>query len=251
MYRECHRYYKSKDFRNPKFSYPYLRILFAIADSHKALQQTDSATYYNRLGYQKAKALQDKAMLPYFILNEGANLIVKRKFKIALDSINKALPEIVYNGDEANTMASYYYLGKANDGLGKKEEAALNFIKVDSIYKKTKTMYPELISGYPFLVSYYKEKNDKEKQLEYLTTYVTIDADFQKNYKEMYRLIVKRYDIPHLFSEKESLIHSLKNQKNQSYWIILLLSCIAVLVGAYGYYQRTLNRKYKFRFEKS
>jgi AraC-like DNA-binding protein len=250
IYRKVNSFLSKKDLNESKYSGFYKKVLFGLADTHKALQQTDSATYYNRLGYKVCKKNNDLYFLNMFILNEGANQVITKNYKTALDSIKKALPEIKNFHDQVNTMASYYYLGKAYNGLGKNDIAAQNFIKVDSMHKISKTMYPELISGYPFLINYYKKKGDKEKQLEYLTTYITIDSTLQKTHNKMYKLLVKEYDIPHLVKDKEDLIKSLKKDVPVYYWALGIMLILLMGMGIYSFYQSNLKKIYKTRFEK-
>jgi AraC-like DNA-binding protein len=250
LYRECFNYYRDKEVRAPQYSVAYQNVIFALADAHKALNQSDSATYFNKLGYRESKFTKDDEYNSLFILNEGANLVLKKNFRGALDSIKKALPKMIAYKNEGNILASYYYFGKAYDGLGQRLEAAKNFLKVDSLYKKTNRITPEFVSGYLFLISYYKDKGDKENQLKYLTTYMFIDSILQKNYKELTKKLQRGYDIPHLISEKEILIQSLENDKAKSYWSIGGLLLISIFVTGFGFYQHKLKKKYRLRFEK-
>lgn len=249
LYRECYNYYKSKEVRTPKYSSSYQEVIFALADAHKALHQIDSATYYNKLGYKESKITKEKEYNALFTLNEGANLILKKNYSGALDSIKKALPVMITFKNEGNILASYYYLGKAYEGLGNKPLAIINFIKVDSLYNRTKRITPEFTSGYLFLISYFKYKGDKENQLKYLTQYMYIDSLLQKNYTELTKKLQKEYDTPRLFSEKETLIESLKNDKAKSYWSIGSLIFITISVTGFGINQHILKKKYKSRFE--
>jgi len=250
IYKECFHYYRTKDIRNSKYSNNYQGVIFGIADCYKSLKNTDSTTYYNKLGYIESKIAKNEENKYLFILNEGANQVLKRNYKAALDSINKALPKMIAFNNVGNTLAGYYYLGKAFDGLGNKSKAVKNFIKVDSIYNKTKDISTEFIDGYPYLINYYKNKGDKENQLKYITIYMKIDSTLQKNYKELNKLVLKEYDIPHLFSEKESLIESLENDNYKSYWSIGGLLLITISVSGFAIYQQNLKKKYRSRFEK-
>jgi AraC-like DNA-binding protein len=250
LYRECYQYYKRKPIRTSKYSYIYQNVIFALADAHKALQQTDSATYYNQLGYQESKLTKNEFINGLFVLNEGANQVLKKNYKVALDSIHNALPKMIAYEDKDNVLASYYYLGKANKGLGNTTEAVKNFLKVDSIYQKGKKIYPELMDGYPYLIAYYKQKGDKTNQLKYLTTYMTIDSTLQRNYKELTKKLQKEYDTPQLLETKESLIHDLQNGEQRGFWIIGLLTLIVVVIGALGWRQYQLKKTYHLRFEK-
>lgn len=248
IYKEIFNYYKKVDaFKTDHSKEIYQKAIFGIADSYKAIKLTDSATYYNRLGYREAKKTNNEQMLNLFTLNEGANQVLTANYKAAFDSIKKAMPFLKRNNDNANMMASYYYLGKISQGQGNTNEAVKNFVKVDSIHQKDKIMLPEFIGGYHYLISHYKKTGNKEKQLEYLTKYTRIDSAFQQNHNKMYKLLVKEYDIPHLFKEKEDLIASLQDH-NSIYLIISILLIISVF--SLLYYQYRIKKIYKARFQK-
>ncbi|WP_166638423.1 helix-turn-helix domain-containing protein [Flavobacterium sp. 245] len=250
LYKECFNYYKEKDVRESKYSYAYQDVLFGLADAYKTLHQLDSATYYNKLGYKESKLTKDFEYNTLFVLNEGANSVEKKMYNTAIDSINKALPRIIFYKNSENTLASYYYLGKAYNGLGKMDKAAENFIKVDSIYNKTKKITPEFTSGYLFLISYFKNKNDKENQLKYLSQYMFIDSLLQTDYKELSKKLEKEYDIPNLILEKENLIQDLTNGKNRFYWEIGLLLSLVIITTSFGVYQYKIKKRQYSKFEK-
>jgi AraC-like DNA-binding protein len=250
IYKECYKYYLSKDVKDPKYSYAFQHTIFGIADCYKSLNRTDSTSHYNRLGYQEAASTKNAEFKYLFILNEGANEVLKKNYKVALDSINKALPKMITFNNVGNTLAGYYYLGKAYDGLGNEIDAVKNFIKVDSIYKKRKEITTEFLNGYPYLINYYKTKGDAVNQLKYITIYMAIASTLQKNYKQWSKLLSKEYDTPHLFSEKEALIQLLKKDKTQSYMGIATLLFLVILISLFGFYQHKLKKRYKSRFEK-
>lgn len=246
LYKECFNYYKQKDVRDPEYARVYQLVIFALADAHKALLQADSATYYNKLGFKESEITKEKENNGLFTLNEGANLVLKKNYVGALDSLKKALPVMITFKNEENTLAAYYYLGLGYAGSGKHEKAKLNFIKVDSLYGKTKKITPEFISGYSYLISYYKKRNDKENQLQYVSKLMSIDSTLQKNYRELSKKLQVEYDIPHLVEEKEALIQSLEKGQSVSYiWIVILIICVTGLIG----YQFYLKKQYQKRFE--
>jgi AraC-like DNA-binding protein len=250
IYKECYNYYRTKDFRTGKCAGDYQSVIFGIADCFKSLQQTDSTTHYNRLGYNECKITKNEEFQYLFVLNEGANQVLKKNYNVALDSIEKALPKMLKYENTGNILAAYFYLGKAYDGLNKKTKAAENFIRVDSIYKVTKEISKEFVDGYPYLINYYKNLNDKENQLKYITTYVSIDSSLQKNYKELNKLVQKEYDVPHLISEKENLINSLNNDKAQTRWELMFLLITTLGIGSLAFYQYRTKKQDRVRFEK-
>lgn len=250
IYKECYRYYKSIDARNSRYSRRYQGIIFGLADCHKSLLNTDSTTYYNKLGYRESQITKNEEYKYLFVLNEGANQVLKKNYKVALDSINKSLPKMIEYNNVSNVLAAYFYLGKAYDGLGKKGKAAENFIRVDSIYKITKEISTEFVDGYPYLITYYKNSGDRENQLKYITAYMIIDSTLQKNYRELNKLIYKEYDTPRLLSDKENLITSLNNDKIKTYWGLGFLFVTAISLGGFAVHQYRTKKQYRSRFEK-
>lgn len=249
IYKECYNYYKTKDYRTEKYANDFQDIIFGIADCYKSLQNTDSTTFYNKLGFRESKITNNTSLKYIFILNEGANQVLKKNYHAAIDSINKALPQIIKNNDLGNTLAAYFYLGKAYNGIGRTETAVKNYLKVDSIYSTTKEITTEFIDGYPYLITYYKNIGDKENQLKYISKYMSIDSVLQKNYRNFNNLIRNEYDFPRLIHEKESLIESLKKNNLRSFWGIGVLVLVVLSVSIFGFYQFQLKKRYRARFE--
>ncbi|SHM77586.1 hypothetical protein SAMN05443669_10725 [Flavobacterium xanthum] len=246
LYRECFNYYKGKNVRSPEYATEYHNVLFALADAHKSLKNLDSTSFYNKMGYQESKATKDQYYISYFILNEGANQVLKKNYKAALDSINKALPQIISDKNYGNILASYFYLGKSYAGMGNEKKAIQNYIKVDSMYVINKRIIPEFVGGYSYLIEHYKQTGDKEKQLKFLSKFMKIDSLLQRDYKQLSKVLLKEYDTPHLFAKKESLIQSLqKKQSASSTWILILIGSLGGLI-CYQYY---LKKQYRKRFE--
>ncbi|KFF06334.1 helix-turn-helix domain-containing protein [Flavobacterium reichenbachii] len=249
-YKECYNYYRTKDFRTEKYADDYQSVIFGIADCFKSLHNTDSTSFYNKLGYKESAITKNELFKYLFTLNEGANQILKKNYTAALDSINISLPMMIDHKDTANELAAYYYLGKAYDGLGKKEKAAENFIKVDSIYKVTKEISKEFIGGYPYLINYYKDLGEKEEQLKYITVYMNIDSILQNNYRKLNKLVKIEYDTPHLISEKENLINSLNSNIIKTRWGLGFLFLTTLSVGGFAFHQYRTKKQYRLRFEK-
>lgn len=250
IYKECYNHYKTTNYRTGKFARDYQSVIFGIADCFKSLQNTDSTSYYNILGYKESKITKNEYHQYLFVLNEGANQVLKKNYNVAKDSITKALPEMVRYDDTGNILAAYFYLGKSYSGIGEKTKAAKYFIKVDSIYEATKKISTEFIEGYPYLINYYKNQGDKENQLKYITKYTLIDSTLQRNYRELNKLLYKEYDTPRLISEKENLIASLNNDKIKTRWSLGFLFLSTLGIGGFALYQFRTKKQYRSRFEK-
>ncbi len=246
LFRQCYKFYK-KDIDNYKDE--YLKLIFSVADSYKTMQVLDSTSYYNVLGYKESKRLENEKMNSLFILNEGANQVLKKNYLASIDSIKKAFPLIKKNDDIGNILASYYYLGKSYQGLNDAKRAVENYAKVDSIYRLREYITPEFVDGYYYLIDYHKKNNDDKKQLFYLNSLISIDSVFQVNYKQLSKKLKNDYDIPHLIQEKETIIKGLHNDKKANYWIIGILGLTVVLSLVIMQHLTNQKKQYKQRFE--
>jgi hypothetical protein len=88
-----------------------------------------------------------------------------------------------------------------------------------------------------------QRKDDKKNQLKYITKYMDINKNLQKNYKELTKT-AKEYDIPHLISEKRN-IQSLEDENAKSFWGIGGLILLSISVSGIGFYQYNLKKTYK------
>ncbi len=248
LYKKCLAYYRKKNNRNKKYSWYYQQAIFGLADVYKSLKMSDSSSYYNRMGYNEARITKNEDYFSLFILNEGANQILRKNYKATIDSVKKALPILVKNKDQGNILAAYYYSGKAYEKLNDKINAIVFYKKVDSVYEIANRINPEFVDGYLFLTSHYKEQGDTHNQLKYLNKYISIDSVLQKKYKKLYKLIKNEYDFPNLINDKEKDIQKLKNKNSNSFYSILLLIGILVIISSLSYYQYRQKKIFKERF---
>ncbi len=250
LYKECLQYIKTKDLSDPYYARQYLNILFALADGYAAMEKYDLASQYNRLGCKAAIKSKSEKMQYLFILNEGAVQSSKKNYAAALDSINKALPKIkTMNNIGLNLLAAYYYSGKIYEMMHQDALAEKNYLVVDSIYNTNKNITPEFVGGYTFLINYYKQRNDKDRQLKYLNAFIEIDGNFRKSYIQWNQLLKYKYDIPHLIKEKESIISKLRYDKIKNRWFFLLLGVVILLVLAYVFYLKRQQQTERRNFE--
>ena len=230
-------------FKNKKTVYSdYEKALFSLADVYKSLHHTDSTTYYNKLGYKVSVENKNDYMKSLFILNEGANHLLKKEYKIALDSVNKSYKGISDANDQHNILAYYYYKGIANKELGNHKIAVSNFRAVDSLFAVNKNYYPEFVSGYEFLVDYYAKNNRSDSTMYYFNKLKKIDTYFQTNFKELLKSLHTNYDLPKVIQSKENEINNLSHQTKWQL-SLLVLSLFFVVLFVILYWKQKKQRK--------
>ncbi len=237
---------------NPEIEHYSEHYLYSLEDLGKCyirLKKPDSALVY----YNKAisKTLKEKDSFTYlaFVSRTGSALYAKGNYNDALDSLQKGdKNRDFYNNSYLPYY--YYYVGSTYYNQGNIEKGITYLKKIDSIYEKKHVLSPELPSVYDKLVSYYREKNEKEKQLEYLYKLVRVVRIIDAKKVNIKAKTEKEYLIPKLLEEKEGLIDELnkKNKKSTTiiWWVLVFLS-ISVIVLLY-YLRR--QQQFKQRFEK-
>lgn len=227
----------------------YLESLLSLADSYRYNKMLDSATFYNKEGIVKSKN-KYKKMYSSFVINEGINLYYKNNFKAAKDSIDKGIAlKNIHNPRNINIIIlGMYYNGKIQDKLGYHEKALYYFLKQDSLVQNKKFFIPEIRQGYEFLIKNYKQKKNKDKQLEYINKLLNFDSIIYNQRSFVSDKLFTEFEKPTLLKEKQLLIRELeKDQKSISYWLsISVFVSIAILLLLLFQYKKRKALKKKF-----
>lgn len=239
-------------FAEQEYKTDYLNVLFNLSSAYCRLNINDSSTYYNKLGYKKSIEYNDTIMIDYFTLNEGVNLVYKKRYEVALDSILKVIPKIVTTNDIPNIIVSHYYLGVIYNKQNIVNKSIFHLTKMDSLLTDSNEAIHEIRGGYEILIDHYKSKNDLEQQLFYVNKAIRFDSINYNSFKKLIKGISKKYDRQQLEEEKKDLKYKLDEATNNelySKWkitFLIFIIIIALLVILYNYKKRI---SYKKRFE--
>ncbi|UEQ78771.1 helix-turn-helix domain-containing protein [Chryseobacterium arthrosphaerae] len=239
------RYYAyNADYMNPE---ERQLLKLNLADAYIEINKMDSAYILIQEGLktsEKNKNLygryQNLGLLGYYYVKQ-------KKYN---DAIHNLAPceNFFFKTKEYSKRAQNYTLlnlGRSYAGLQDKEKAIGYFSKLDSLVQKTGSVFPELKEVYTYLIRYYKENNDKEKQLYYVERFLEADHVLDTQFRYISREVPRRYDALNLQQEKESIIAELQSRKNLFY---IVLSCLLIshllFINVYFKYKRT-EKKYK------
>ncbi|MFY7669794.1 helix-turn-helix domain-containing protein [Tenacibaculum sp. MEBiC06402] len=239
----------SKSQMKYKFNYIYLQSIYAMANSYNYLNQLDSASFYNELGYKEAIKLDEPNERYYFILSQGITHFFDQKFKIAIDSLTKASVHFTDNKDMPNSSEAYYFLAKSYKMIGQNSLAIKYFKKVDTIFKSTGDLLPIIRDTYHQLINYAENNNNLKQQIDYTNQLIKLDSILYTNEIYINKNLIKEFDIPRLISNKEKLINDLKFKEKKSKLLFVILITLIVLfiyISALQFYKR---RFYKRKFE--
>ncbi|NML70761.1 helix-turn-helix transcriptional regulator [Chryseobacterium sp. RP-3-3] len=230
------------------YNAPYLSeseladIHLNLTSTYLDIQKMDSAKVLIREGLQLSKNNNIYRYNQYLSIFGLYNLKLKN-YQIAIDNLKQSKKYFIdAQSDALSINYATLYLGQSYAGLGQKEKAVKNFIAIDSTVQKTHNTFPELREVYPYLIEYYKEKNDKEKQLYYIDRFLKIDKQLDSRFRYISRELPRRYDTPNLINEKAKIISELENRKIVLYFSICILILILFLV-LYLYYKSEKKNK--------
>lgn len=221
----------------------YIYSLMSLIDSNTKLGQFQ----YNKALLKEAFDYLEKNKLdqyiPYFISSEGTDAYYAKDYSTAISKLSKAIK--LYN-DQWQHNTEVYYLGLSYWYTGKQELAVKYLEEIDKHYNKTKKLDPQFRSAYEILIKYYNSTGNTAKQLEYINKLMFLDRSYEKNYKYLYKRIVKEYDTKKLVAEKNRIETKLNNQRI-IFTVIFLLFIIVFLF--FGLKIQKEKQNYKKRFE--
>lgn len=146
-----------------------------LTSSYLDIERTDSAKVLIEEGLQSSQK-NNKYRYNQYLSLLGLYNLKEKNYKAAINNLNRS--KKYFLGTDSDPLSINYatlYLGQSYAGTGETEKALRNFLAIDSIVKKNNSTFPELREVYPFIIEYYKAKDNKEKQLYYIDRFLAID----------------------------------------------------------------------------
>lgn len=235
-----------KTFRYYLYNTDYLHeselqdIHLNLASSYQDINKLDSANILIKEGLQFTK--NGEYLHNKYLSLFGLSCLKQKNYKTAIDSLTKSKKFFLTKNNDMALNYALMYLGRSYAGAGQKEKAVENFIKIDSVVKKTDNSFPEIRDVYTYLIDYYKEKNDKEKQLYYIERFLDIDKRLDSQHWYLSKELPKKYDTPNLLKEKEDIISDLESKRTILYLSVGILIIILILLS-YLYFKSKKREK--------
>lgn len=218
-----------------------------LADAYIEINKMDSAYVLIENGLLDSKKNKDVYRYHQNLGLLGYYHLHSRNYQKAIDVLLECEKYFFtnHNGSKRNQNYTLLYLGKSYAGLQEKEKAVGFFRKIDSLVLKTNYIYPELRDVYTYLIDYYKENGDKEKQLYYVDRFLKVDQVLDMQFRYISRELPRRYDTPELQQEKESITNELTKRKSLFYIVLsLLLISHLLFINVYFKYKKS-EKNYK------
>ena len=220
-----HYLYKSNQTND---EYQNNKIRVSLINSYLEINKLDSANILIQEAIESP--LKNKYNINQYIYLSGVYNLKTRNYKHAIIDLSKAYGYFSSIND-SNKNYALYNIAKSYQGLKNKEKTVQYFLQLDSnIQKRNSTSFPELRDVYTYLINYYKEKNNKEKQLYYIDRFLIVDEKLDEQFKYLSVELSSKYDVPNLLKEKESIISELKTKKIIYYYAFAILCSLLIIL---------------------
>ena len=222
-------------------------LKLSLADAYIQTNKMDSAYTLIQEGLQVSQKNKNKYSYHQYLGLLGLYHVQLKKYRPAIDNLLQCrefffIPE---NSTKRNQNYTLLNLGKSYAGLQEKEKAIECFAKIDSMVLKTDYIYPDLKEVYTYLINYYKENGDREKQWYYVDRFLKIDGILDTQFLNISRELPGKYDVPELQQEEEAAANDFKNRKNLFYIVLSLLVISHLLFMNFYFRYKKTGKKYR------
>jgi AraC-like DNA-binding protein len=215
-------------------------------------KKNDTLSLLLNEGYEAINQLNTKDKIletAYFDLISGMYNHRMQHYTASDSLLNAALLPIQNNGDFANEHLAYLYLGKNAWDAGQRERALPYFEKIETLYQNQNFSNVELSEAFSYLIAYYQDKKEMEKELHYTKLLMRLSTELHKQNSRLSSYMHTHLDTKKLETSKKKLEHELTKSKlkiKELYGIVVILAL--VLFAGLLYYQKVqkkLKQQYK------
>lgn len=240
LFQECLIYFEEES------DIAYLNSLHSLGLCYNKIGNYNKSSYYNKIGLQSCKELENTTMIAYFNHSEAINNYGTGNYKRAITELKKSIPQMQSRKDFANETLANFYIGMSYWRLNQKEQAISYFKKIDKSFQKYNYTKPDLRHAYELLIDYYKKSNNQQLQLHYIDRLLKVDSILSNNYKYLSKRIFKEYDTKKLLLDKNQIKQQMITGYRVHYTVISSLT--GVVIFLVWRHQRN-KKRYKLKFE--
>lgn len=162
----------------------------------------------------------------------------------------KALPGISQNGDFANEHVVYLYLGKIAWEQNRKEEAVAYFNKIDRLFHEKEFLNYDLREAYDYLIAYYKETGQPEKQLAATESLIALNRQFEREQRNITSTLHYEIEAKKLEDSKRELENQIKNAKLRYYVLVAIAATSVLILAVIVVRLRKQKKQQRLQYEK-
>lgn len=243
----CKEYYKNQPTVNDKRA--YVVSLYSLGKTYWRLgntEQLDEIIKESEIAIHKLPSRFQEFETAYLNYLKAGNHFLKKDYDNSKIYFENSLSILRSNEDFTNEHIVYLYLGKIAWEQNQKAKAINYFQRIDELFRTKNFLNYELREAYEYLITYYKETGQPQKQLEATENLLLLNKQFEKEQLSVTHTLHTELDTKKWESSKEELQNQLA--KNKIWYLIFMVGFI--LLGIYSYWLRNERKKLRLKFEK-
>lgn len=243
----CKEYYKNQPTVNDKRA--YVVSLYSLGKTYWRLgntEQLDEIIKESEITIHKLPSRFQEFETAYLNYLKAGNHFLKKDYDNSKIYFENSLSILRSNEDFTNEHIVYLYLGKIAWEQNQKANAITYFQRIDELFRTKNFLNYELREAYEYLITYYKETGQPQKQLEATENLLLLNKQFEKEQLSVTHTLHTELDTKKWESSKEELQNQLA--KNKIWYFIFGVGFI--LLGIYSYWLRNERKKLRLKFEK-
>ena len=180
----------------------YLYSLMSLIDTNTKLRKHKENNVLLKTAFEYIEKNNLEQYNPYFISCDGVDDYFLKNYKSAIKKLSDAIR--LYN-DQWPHITDIFYIGLSNWKLGKRDVAVRYFEEIDKEYDKSKKLNPEFRPAYELLIKYNDSIGNRDKQLKYINTLMSLDKIMRKIISTYSLKLIKNMTPKNLFLKKMKL----------------------------------------------
>jgi AraC-like DNA-binding protein len=216
-----------------------------LADTYMDINKIDSAKILTDFAMETVRADKKSRLFSSYLSLLSRYDIKTKNYQQAIDNLAKSKKFFDKEKNQRDINYTLLYLGEAYNGLNNKKKAVEIFSKIDSLVEKTNYTFPELREVYTYIIDYYRQINNKEKQLYYVERFLKVDESLDNDFRYISSEIPRQYDRPKLLEQKEILKNELNKKKNIFSISTFILLLTIIIISIFYYKSKKQEKKHK------
>ena len=242
FYRENHKKIEDTDYA---LYYIYTLISYIDANSHLSNFKENKTLIREGQNFIKKNHYENYAS--YFLSLEGTDAFHQQNYVLAIEKLDAALA--LYH-DNWKHLTEIFYLGLSHWHKGDQEKAILYLLKIDAEYNKTGKLDPQFRPAIELLIKYYEKLGDTKKQLEIVDHLLALDRTYESDFKYLYHMLQKEYDVKSLKDEKLKLESTLVKEKTIRILVVILSVLLCAATFGILYWSKQRHKNYRKLIDK-
>lgn len=180
----------------------------------------------------------------YFLKEKGIAAFRQKLYAQSIDSLLAAAEILKEKDEEAYLTVAFFYIGNGYLHLNNPASATVYLKKVDSLFRKNQTVFPETRTAYELLLKNTSYRKDPDAASYFTNQLLKADSILNRDLPYLSSRIHREYDTKELWAERDKLLQAKKSGDHIVMISLVLSSALAGFLIISRKRQKEILRNY-------